>query len=45
MERGDFDMIAVGRALIVDPDWAEKIREGRMEQFVDYTPQALEALV
>lgn len=25
----EFDLVAVGRALIVDPDWAVKVREGR----------------
>jgi 2,4-dienoyl-CoA reductase-like NADH-dependent reductase (Old Yellow Enzyme family) len=28
MERGEFDLIAVGRALIADPDWAVKVRDG-----------------
>jgi 2,4-dienoyl-CoA reductase-like NADH-dependent reductase (Old Yellow Enzyme family) len=45
MNRGDFDMIAVGRALIVDPDWAIKVRAGGSAGFVDYTPRALETLV
>jgi 2,4-dienoyl-CoA reductase-like NADH-dependent reductase (Old Yellow Enzyme family) len=27
-EKGEFDMIAVGRALISDPDWLEKARSG-----------------
>lgn len=26
LERGDFDMIAIGRALLVDPCWPEKVR-------------------
>jgi 2,4-dienoyl-CoA reductase-like NADH-dependent reductase (Old Yellow Enzyme family) len=29
LERGDFDLVAVGRALIANPDWPEKIRRGR----------------
>lgn len=28
MERNEFDLIAVGRALLSDPDWARKIRDG-----------------
>ncbi len=28
MERRDFDLVAVGRALLSDPDWVEKIRRG-----------------
>ncbi|MCG2840759.1 NADH:flavin oxidoreductase [Sandaracinobacter sp. RS1-74] len=34
LEAGEFDLVAVGRALIVDPDWAVKVREGRQ----DFTP-------
>lgn len=28
MERGEFDLVAVGRALISDPDWVVKVRFG-----------------
>jgi len=31
MDRGEFDLIAVGRALISEPAWAEKIRDGRAD--------------
>lgn len=31
MERGEFDLIAVGRALITNPDWPKKIRAGDLE--------------
>ena len=41
MERDEFDLIAVGRALIVDPHWAEKIRSGKTE---DMKPFELSAL-
>ena len=44
MDRADFDMIAVGRALIVDPDWPHKVRDGAGDGFVNYTPKALETL-
>ena len=29
LERGDFDLVAVGRALLQDPLWAQKVRQGR----------------
>jgi 2,4-dienoyl-CoA reductase-like NADH-dependent reductase (Old Yellow Enzyme family) len=45
MERGDFDLVAVGRALIVNPDWANKVRAGRMEELKNYNPAALATLV
>lgn len=28
-DRGDFDLVAVGRAILQDPQWVKKIREGR----------------
>ena len=31
MEREEFDLIAVGRALITNPDWVQKIRGGNIE--------------
>lgn len=44
-ERGDFDLVAVGRALIVNPDWANLVRHGRMDALKPYTPEALKSLV
>ncbi|MCM6777991.1 NADH:flavin oxidoreductase [Nocardia sp. CDC159] len=34
-ERGEFDLVAVGRALLTDPQWVDKIRDGR---YSDITP-------
>jgi 2,4-dienoyl-CoA reductase-like NADH-dependent reductase (Old Yellow Enzyme family) len=45
MERGDFDLIAIGRALIVNPDWANKVRAGKLHELAPYDPKALETLV
>jgi len=44
MERGDFDLIAVGRALIVNPDWANKVRAGKLRELTPYDPKALTTL-
>jgi len=44
-DRGDFDLVAVGRALISDPDWALKVREGRTAELSDFSPAALGSLV
>ncbi|MBI3678409.1 MAG: NADH:flavin oxidoreductase [Proteobacteria bacterium] len=43
--RGDFDLVAVGRALIVNPDWPKKIREGHSDQLKPWAPEALTTLV
>jgi len=43
-DRGDFDLVAVGRALIADAGWARKIREGRSSELVGFTKEALATL-
>ena len=45
MEKDEFDLIAVGRALIVDPDWVVKVREGRLSDLSPFKREALGALV
>ena len=45
MARGDFDLVAVGRALIVNPDWPKKVRTGRVDQLKPWVPEALQTLV
>lgn len=44
MERGEFDLIAVGRALLSDPEWAAKVRDGRDDELRDFDPAALKEL-
>ncbi|MEL6386705.1 MAG: NADH:flavin oxidoreductase [Pseudomonadota bacterium] len=44
LDRGEYDMIAVGRALLQDPFWAQKIKEGRNEELADYDAKALATL-
>jgi 2,4-dienoyl-CoA reductase-like NADH-dependent reductase (Old Yellow Enzyme family) len=29
LDRQEFDLVAVGRPLLADPNWVEKIREGQ----------------
>lgn len=41
----EFDLVAVGRALLVDPDWATKVREGRMQDILPFSRDALTSLV
>jgi 2,4-dienoyl-CoA reductase-like NADH-dependent reductase (Old Yellow Enzyme family) len=45
MERDEFDLVAVGRALIVDPDWARKVAEGRFSSLTPFTHEDLMTLV
>jgi 2,4-dienoyl-CoA reductase-like NADH-dependent reductase (Old Yellow Enzyme family) len=44
-DRGDFDLVAVGRALISDPHWAEKVRDGRNSELSSFSPADLAKLV
>ena len=45
MEREEFDLIAVGRALLNDPSWVTKVRAGDMQGLRDFSPAALGELV
>ena len=36
--------MAVGRALLVDPAWAVKVRDGSVSDLMTFTPAALESL-
>jgi len=40
----EFDLVAVGRALLQDPAWAAKIREGRTGELQAFSRQAFSAL-
>jgi len=45
LERGDFDIAAVGRAILSDPAWAEKVRAGRMAEIKPFVRADLESYV
>jgi 2,4-dienoyl-CoA reductase-like NADH-dependent reductase (Old Yellow Enzyme family) len=45
LNKEEFDLVAVGRALLVDPDWAVKVREGRMQDILPFSRDALGSLV
>jgi len=36
MERDEFDLIAVGRALLQDHEWVSKVKEGRLDELRNY---------
>jgi 2,4-dienoyl-CoA reductase-like NADH-dependent reductase (Old Yellow Enzyme family) len=44
LERGDFDLVAVGRALLNDPAWVQKVRDGRLDELQAFEPKALATL-
>jgi 2,4-dienoyl-CoA reductase-like NADH-dependent reductase (Old Yellow Enzyme family) len=43
-DRGDFDLVAVGRALLMDPLWLQKVREGRTDELLGFSKDALTVL-
>lgn len=45
LERGDFDLVAVGRALIANPDWAHRIQTGDTASLHGFTGDLLGELV
>ena len=44
LEDGEADLLAVGRALIANADWARKVREGRWQDLVPYDAAMLQTL-
>ena len=44
LDRGDFDLVAVGRALLQDPQWVVKIRQDRRDELMNYDASALRTL-
>lgn len=44
LDKGEFDLVAVGRALIQDPQWANKVRQGDMDKLETYSGDALTTL-
>jgi 2,4-dienoyl-CoA reductase-like NADH-dependent reductase (Old Yellow Enzyme family) len=45
LERAEFDLVGVGRALISDPHWVAKIRTGDAEGLTGYNPADLATLI
>jgi len=44
LERNEFDLVGVGRALLQDPEWVVKIREGRNDELKSFEREALGVL-
>ncbi|WP_299295970.1 NADH:flavin oxidoreductase [uncultured Erythrobacter sp.] len=45
MDKGEFDLIAVGRALISNPDWVEKVKQDKIAELDNFTSKDLAELV
>ncbi|AHH99889.1 NADH:flavin oxidoreductase [Kutzneria viridogrisea] len=44
LERDEFDLVAVGRALLSNPDWASKALRGKLAETVPYDVSVLKSL-
>lgn len=44
IEEGEVDLVAIGRALLADYAWAEKIRDGRDSELLPFTPESAQTL-
>ena len=44
MDKGEFDLVAVGRALLQDPNWANKIRANKHDELEQFSGDALATL-
>ena len=45
LNKSEFDLIAVGRALLSDPDWANKVQDGKEDQIVPFDKSFVENYV
>lgn len=45
LERGDFDLVGIGRSLISDPAWVDKVRTGRLDELRGFNRDDLATLV
>ena len=41
LDRQDFDLVAIGRALLSDYQWVKKIKEGKTEDILDFSAESL----
>jgi 2,4-dienoyl-CoA reductase-like NADH-dependent reductase (Old Yellow Enzyme family) len=44
LDRGDFDLVGVGRALLQDPEWVVKVRDGRHGELQPFDRSAMATL-
>ncbi len=44
LERDEFDLVAVGRALLADPEWADKVLNDRMSELIPFSQDSVASL-
>lgn len=43
-ERGEFDPVGVGRAMVAEPDWPRIVRRGELQRLKPFGPEILASL-
>ena len=43
LDRGEYDLVAVGRAILQDPEWVKKVKARRFDELLDYDAGALKS--
>ena len=44
LDADEFDLVGVGRAILADPLWAKKVKEGRTDELTDFDARTLAVL-
>jgi len=44
LENEEFDLVAIGRSLLMDPEWVSKVRDGRADDLLPFDKEALQKL-
>ncbi|WP_270181251.1 NADH:flavin oxidoreductase [Alkalihalobacillus sp. CinArs1] len=44
LDQGEFDLVAIGRSLLMDPEWVKKVRDGRADDLLPFDKEALKKL-
>ncbi|GGC76959.1 12-oxophytodienoate reductase [Thalassobacillus devorans] len=44
LDRDEFDLIAIGRSLLMDPEWVKKVQDGRSDDLLAFNKEALQKL-
>ncbi|MFQ3544673.1 NADH:flavin oxidoreductase [Halobacillus rhizosphaerae] len=44
LDNEEFDLVAIGRSLLMDPEWVKKVRDGRANDLLPFNKEALQKL-
>ncbi|WP_079530597.1 NADH:flavin oxidoreductase [Halobacillus hunanensis] len=44
LDQGEFDLVAIGRSLLMDPEWVRKVRDGKEDELAPFDKAALKQL-